>query len=109
MTKKKVVRIFLENWRELFEDFFLKIYFQKFFAPPIFVTQIFAPPNIYDKSTPLLIWIIAEMLFSDSWASPWYLGPVGPSSASCCPSCWEAIQAFFHHCLRTPQILGSVE
>src|SRR6218665_2281374 len=51
--KKKVVRIFFRELKGTFKDFFLKIYFQKIFDPPIFVTQIFAPPNIYDKSTPL--------------------------------------------------------
>jgi len=27
------------------------------FGPPIFVIQTFAPPNIYDKSTPLNLYI----------------------------------------------------
>ena len=35
------------------------------FCPPIFVTQIFAP-NIYDKSTPLDIWVYNyHMTFPD--------------------------------------------
>src|SRR6218665_3425755 len=42
--KEKDVRIFFREFKGTFEDFFLKIYFQKIFAPPIFVTQIFAPP-----------------------------------------------------------------
>ena len=54
MTKKKLVRNFGKNRRELLKIFCLKINFPKIFAPPIFVTQIFAPPNIYDKSTPVL-------------------------------------------------------
>src|SRR6218665_127204 len=28
------------------------------------------------------------MLFSAGWASSWYLGSAGPSSAFSCPSCW---------------------
>src|SRR6218665_39486 len=52
MTKKKVVRNFGENRRELFKIFCLKINLPKSFppnicdlnfCPPIFVTQIFAP------------------------------------------------------------------
>src|SRR6218665_3092495 len=42
MTKKKVIRNFGENRRELFKSFCLKINFPKMFALPIFVTQIFA-------------------------------------------------------------------
>src|SRR6218665_1929911 len=34
------------------------------------------------------------------WASSWYLGSAGPSSAFGCPSCWGAVQVFFHHCLH---------
>src|SRR6218665_2399921 len=44
MTKKKSRQNFFRELKETFKDFFLKIYFQKIFAPPIFVTQIFAPP-----------------------------------------------------------------
>src|SRR6218665_2544648 len=44
MTKKKVVRNFGENRRELFQDFLSENKFAQNFCPPIFVTQIFAPP-----------------------------------------------------------------
>src|SRR6218665_3940198 len=47
MTKKKRKRrqnFFRELKGTFIKDFFLKIYFQKIFAPPMFVTQIFAPP-----------------------------------------------------------------
>src|SRR6218665_3050199 len=30
------------------------------------------------------------------WAPPWYLGPVRPSSAFSCPSCWKTAQVFFY-------------
>ena len=40
MTKKKVVRIFFRELKGTFKDFFLKIYFQKIFAPPIFMTSL---------------------------------------------------------------------
>src|SRR6218665_2878933 len=55
---------FVENRRELFKIFCLKVNLPKIFAPPTFVTQIFVPPifvtqifapNIYDKSTPMLL------------------------------------------------------
>ena len=52
MTKKKVVRNFWDNWRELFQDFFGKIYFPKIFAPPIFVTKIFAPQYLWQVYAP---------------------------------------------------------
>src|SRR6218665_3717808 len=42
--KKKVVRNFGENIRELFQDFLPENKFAQNFCPPIFVTQIFAPP-----------------------------------------------------------------
>src|SRR6218665_2189822 len=44
MTKKKVVRIFFRELKGTFKNFFLKYIFKKFLPPPIFVTQIFAPP-----------------------------------------------------------------
>src|SRR6218665_2361851 len=45
MTKKKGRQNFFRELKGTFKDFFLKIYFQKIFAPPIFVTQInFCPP-----------------------------------------------------------------
>ena len=56
MTKKKVVRIFLENWRELLKIFFLKYIFKKFlppqylwpkFLPPQYLWQVYAPVYIY--------------------------------------------------------------
>jgi len=50
--KKKVVRIFLENWRELLKIFFWKYIFKKFLLPQYLWPKIL-PPNIYDKSTPL--------------------------------------------------------
>src|SRR6218665_215526 len=34
------------------------------------------------------------------YASSWYLGSAGPSSAFGCPSCWGVVQVFFHHCLH---------
>src|SRR6218665_4231414 len=52
--KKKVVRIFFRELKGTFKDFFLKIYFHKFFAPPNICDPNFCPPNIYDKSTPLV-------------------------------------------------------
>jgi len=56
MTKKKSRQNFLENWRELLKIFFLKIYFQKIFAPPpIFVTQIFAPPIFMTSLRPCIL------------------------------------------------------
>jgi len=30
----------------------------------------------------------------------WYLGPVRPSSALSCPSCWNTAQVFSYHCLH---------
>src|SRR6218665_2629609 len=54
MTKKKVVKFFLENRRELFQDFCLKIYFPKIFAPPIFVTKNFCPPIFMTSLRPWL-------------------------------------------------------
>ena len=45
--KKKVVRNFGENRRELFPEFCLKINFPKIFAPPIFLPQIYAPQNLW--------------------------------------------------------------
>ena len=53
MTKKKVVRNFGENRRQLFQDFLSENKFP----------QNFCPPNIYDKSTPVLVYIyICEYL-----------------------------------------------
>ena len=40
MTKKKVVRNFGENRRELFKIFCFKINFPKIFAPSIFMTSL---------------------------------------------------------------------
>ena len=52
MTKKKVVRNFGENRRELFKIFCLKINFTKILAPQ-YLWPKFLLPNIYDKSTPV--------------------------------------------------------
>src|SRR6218665_1832199 len=45
------------------------------------------------------------MLFSAGWASSWYLGSAGPSSAFGCPSCWglskcSSITAYMHDVLH---------
>jgi len=56
MTKKTSSEIF-ENRRGFFQNFFRMLsenIFSVKFCHPIFVTQIFAPPNIYDKSTPVV-------------------------------------------------------
>jgi len=64
MTKKgpqKCLRI--EG--DFFQIFFTMLsenIFSLNFCPPIFVTQSFAPPNIYDKSTPLIIIIISIII-----------------------------------------------
>src|SRR6218665_2607112 len=34
------------------------------------------------------------LLFSAGWASSWYLGSAGPSSAFGCPSCWGGLSKF---------------
>src|SRR6218665_1593131 len=44
MTKKKVIRNFSENRRELFKIFLSENKFPPNFSPPIFVTHILAPP-----------------------------------------------------------------
>ena len=56
MTKKKKGRQnFFRELKGTFKDFFLEIYFQKFFAPPIFVTQIFAPPIFMTSLRPCIL------------------------------------------------------
>src|SRR6218665_278042 len=64
MTKKTVVRNFGENRRKLFSFLskffsFLSKFAQNLCPPPIFVTKLFAPPNIYHKSTPVHVQCLA--------------------------------------------------
>ena len=77
MTKKKVVRNFWENRRELFQDFLSENKFAQNFCPPnicdpnfcphpYICDQNFCPPNIYDKSTPVGGWPVLSLAISSS-------------------------------------------
>src|SRR6218665_109127 len=72
MTKKKVVRNFGENRRQLFQDFGenRRQLFQDFLSENKF-PQNFCPPNIYDKSTPVLVYIYASTLNTQKWTLKW--------------------------------------
>src|SRR6218665_2656484 len=86
MTKKKKKekkgrQNFFRELKGTFKDFFLKIYFPKIFAPPNICDPNFCPPpNIYDKSTPLMTSNVFPVFYIEPCfllSSPRFVFPIG--------------------------------